>query len=231
MRDFKGVWIPKDIYLNKDLTLTEKILYVEIQSLDNENGCFAGNEYFAEFLGVGVTTISKGIKKLIKLGYVKLHSFDGRKRVLTTDSQLVTDEKADLQNVKGRPTKSKSYIIQDNNTDNKTTNNYYTDFVSRYNDFCKKQIGVGCKLDGMQGKALKRIIRYLEKESKGERVVEAWEYVLTNWHKLEPFYQKQIKVTQIDSNFINILNQLRNGKGKRTNVSNASQSIRDRAGI
>jgi hypothetical protein len=51
-RDFKGVWIPKDIYLNPELTLVEKILLIEIQSLDNEQGCFAGNKYFADFIGV-----------------------------------------------------------------------------------------------------------------------------------------------------------------------------------
>ena len=63
-RDFKGVWIPKDVYLNTQLSLIEKILLVEIQSLDNEKGCFAGNTYFAEFLGVSITSISLGIKKL-----------------------------------------------------------------------------------------------------------------------------------------------------------------------
>ena len=40
-RDFKGVWIPKEIWLSADLSLTEKALFVEIHSLDNERGCFA----------------------------------------------------------------------------------------------------------------------------------------------------------------------------------------------
>jgi hypothetical protein len=35
-RDFKGIWIPKEIWLSKDLTLQEKVFYVEIDSLDNE---------------------------------------------------------------------------------------------------------------------------------------------------------------------------------------------------
>ena len=45
-RDFKGVWIPKEIWLNNNLTLTEKLLLVEIDSLDNEFGCTANNAYF-----------------------------------------------------------------------------------------------------------------------------------------------------------------------------------------
>ena len=36
-RDFKGVWIPKEFYLNRDLSWAEKILLFEIDSLDNFN--------------------------------------------------------------------------------------------------------------------------------------------------------------------------------------------------
>lgn len=37
-RDFKGVWIPKEIWLSTELTLQEKVMLVEIDSLDNEDG-------------------------------------------------------------------------------------------------------------------------------------------------------------------------------------------------
>ena len=46
-RDFKGVWIPKHIWLTDDLGWTEKMLLVEIDSLDREHGCFASNEHIA----------------------------------------------------------------------------------------------------------------------------------------------------------------------------------------
>jgi len=32
-RDFKGVWIPKEVWINKDLTWMEKLFLVEIDSL------------------------------------------------------------------------------------------------------------------------------------------------------------------------------------------------------
>jgi len=51
-RDFKGIWIPKEIWLSPALSLMERVLFVEIQSLDNERGCFASNQYFADFFGV-----------------------------------------------------------------------------------------------------------------------------------------------------------------------------------
>jgi len=79
-RDFKGVWIPKEIWLNKDLTLLEMVIFVEIDSLDNEDNCVAGNEYFADFCGCSESKVSKAIKKLQELNMIEIISFDGRHR-------------------------------------------------------------------------------------------------------------------------------------------------------
>jgi hypothetical protein len=39
-RDFKGVWIPKEIWLDERLNALEKIILTEIDSLDaTERGC------------------------------------------------------------------------------------------------------------------------------------------------------------------------------------------------
>jgi len=69
-RDFKGVWIPKEVWLSNNLTLQEKILYVEIDSLDNGEGCFAGNKHFATFLCLSKKRVSVIINNLVKKGYV-----------------------------------------------------------------------------------------------------------------------------------------------------------------
>ena len=230
-RDFKGVWIPKDVYLNPNLSLTEKILLVEIQSLDMSNaGCFASNDYFAEFLGCTKTTISLGIKKLKELGYIYQESFDGRKRVLKsslqeTDNQPFKDTKPAVRKIKSRVMKNEDIIIQDTNTDNNTSNNGekspYTNFVAIYDKFCKDRIGVGCKMNGAEGKALKSIIEYLKLHIKGESqsaLVDSWRFILNKWDTLDDFHQKQMKLTQINSNLINILNQLKNGKSKPSNL-------------
>jgi len=71
-RSFKGVWIPKEIWLNKDLTLIEKIFLVEIDSLDNDNGCFASNKYFSDFFGVSKGRCTQIIKSLEAKKYVKI---------------------------------------------------------------------------------------------------------------------------------------------------------------
>ncbi len=71
-RDFKGVWIRKEIWLSKDLSLQEKALFVEIQSLDNERGCFASNGHFAEFLGVSDRQVRTYLKRLEEKGYIRV---------------------------------------------------------------------------------------------------------------------------------------------------------------
>ena len=70
-RDFKGVWIPKEIWLSEELSLVEKCLLVEIESLDQgEAHCYAGNEYFAKFLGCSDDTVSRAIKRLEEMELV-----------------------------------------------------------------------------------------------------------------------------------------------------------------
>ena len=49
-RKFKGIWIPQKIWLDKNLTPLEKIILLEIDSLDDEKvHCFATNKYLADF--------------------------------------------------------------------------------------------------------------------------------------------------------------------------------------
>lgn len=81
-REFKGVWIPKEIWLSKDLSMLEKVLLVEIDSLDNENHCTAGNEYFADFCNCGTATITRAISHLKELGLLEELPYNGKYRTL-----------------------------------------------------------------------------------------------------------------------------------------------------
>ena len=90
IRNFKGIWIPKNIYLNQNLSWTEKILLIEIDNFDNDRGCFASNKHFAKFLNVKENTISIYIKHLKELGFIEQTSFDGRIRVLKVNQELFT---------------------------------------------------------------------------------------------------------------------------------------------
>ncbi len=127
-RDFKGVWIPRHIYLNKDLSWTEKILLVEIHSLDNGEGCFASDEHFAEFLGKAEGTIANLISKLKKLGYIRLLDFDGRKRYLgvtdafSSEKNAQENESSLHENVKADFTKTLKQTSRKNEHSNTYSN-------------------------------------------------------------------------------------------------------------
>ena len=112
-RDFKGVWIPKEVWLNENLTMTEKVIFVEIDSLDNENHCIASNEYFAKFCGCSESKVTKAISKLQSLGMIEVVSFDGRHRKLRV-------VKNDTQSSKKYEAESEKVLP--NNIDNKLNN-------------------------------------------------------------------------------------------------------------
>ena len=69
-RDFKGIWIPKEIWESNQLSIMEKVLFVEIHSLDNERGCYASNRYFAEFFDVSERQIQTRIAGLKAKGFI-----------------------------------------------------------------------------------------------------------------------------------------------------------------
>ena len=81
-RSFQGVWIPKEIYLDDRLGALDKILLAEIASLDTGDGCYASNEYLAEFCQCGLRQITTIISKLKSLGLVEQVRTDGRRRWL-----------------------------------------------------------------------------------------------------------------------------------------------------
>ena len=120
-RDFKGVWIPKKVWLDTRLNALDKVILMEIDSLDQgEKGCYASNEHLAEFCQCSKTKVSTAISKLIKCGYLYIQNFDGRirelkSRVSNFERQDIKNCNADIQNLKESNT--------DSNTDNNTVSN------------------------------------------------------------------------------------------------------------
>tara|TARA_R100000541_G_scaffold22744_1_gene32674 strand:+ start:2066 stop:2725 length:660 start_codon:yes stop_codon:yes gene_type:complete len=96
------------------------------------------------------------------------------------------------------------------------------EILNIYNDFCRNKFGAPAKINGMEVKAMKSIVTYLKKvcKSKGDdsdqQIIKSWSFILSGWDKLEPFLQKQIKLSQINSNLTNIINQLKNGDKKKS---------------
>lgn len=116
-REFRGVWIPKSVWLDTRLNALEKIILIEIDSLDSdESGCYASNKYLSEFCQCSETKISLAISKLCELGYIYTNSFNGRQRELKSrlsknERQTLNNCEADFENLK------------ENNIDNNIVNN------------------------------------------------------------------------------------------------------------
>lgn len=68
----QGVWIPREIWLDKSLTLVQKCFLVEIKNLSRDgHDCYASNQHFADFLQVSKSSVSRSLSDLIARGYVK----------------------------------------------------------------------------------------------------------------------------------------------------------------
>ena len=114
-RNFKGVWIPKEVWLSKELTIMEKLFFVEINSLDNSEGCYAGNGYFSEFFELSKTRVSVIINSLVGKGYISstLIYKEGTKQIL----------KRVLKISKGGYIRKQGEGIKEKFIDNNTVNN------------------------------------------------------------------------------------------------------------
>lgn len=87
-RQFRGVWIPKEIWLDKNLTQQEKTFLIEIDSLEDEvKGCWASNKHFTEIFGVSSGNVSRAIQNLQNKGYIKV-DYEKKVKKLHVDISL-----------------------------------------------------------------------------------------------------------------------------------------------
>ena len=146
-RDFKGIWIPKEIWLDDRLNALEKMILMEIDSLDtDEKGCYATNDYIAEFCQCTSTKVSLAVKKLVELEYIEVVKFDGRRRLIKSRlennyKQTLKKIKADFKNIntlyKDKRNIERNIEINNNNPiipssyfDNEELDALFKDFLS-----------------------------------------------------------------------------------------------------
>lgn len=115
----------------------------------------------------------------------------------------------------------------------KESNSLYKEMVTAYDEFCNEKIGMGAKMDALQGKSMKLIISYLQTQiikKQGDlpeselnnETLNAWKFILSKWSMIGDFYGQQIKLNQINSNLPNILTQIRTSNKKQRNEKFAS---------
>ena len=128
-RDFKGVWIPKEVWLDDKLSWMEKLFLVEIDSLDAEKGCFASNAYFGEFFQLSNSRVSEIIKSLVSKGYITTFLlYDGKQvkqRILTPTMPIRKIEGGIRKTEEGYSEKAKGINTLINNTSINNTNKIY----------------------------------------------------------------------------------------------------------
>lgn len=152
-RDFKGVWIPKEVWLDENLTWMEKLLLVEIDSLDKEKGCFASNKYFALFFQLSPSRISELVSQLVYKGYVTTFLlYNGKQvkqRILTPTVPIRKREQGIRKVEEGYSEKA-----EDNNTIlNNTINNKYINIsFNTWWDLYNKKVGSKTKLESKWNK-------------------------------------------------------------------------------
>ncbi|MDN7179071.1 hypothetical protein M0D69_13820 [Caballeronia sp. SEWSISQ10-4 2] len=89
-RKFKGVWIPAEMWLDRSLSITEKVMLVEIDSLDaGPRGCYASNAHFAEFFGLSISRVSEIINGLAKRALIAIEQVSDGKRVIERRIKMV----------------------------------------------------------------------------------------------------------------------------------------------
>ena len=138
-RDFKGVWIPKVVWLDSRLSSLDKVILTEIDSLDQgERGCYASNQHIADFCQCSITKVSTSVSKLIELGYLYVQKYDGRQRELK--SRLSIFERQTIKNCK-----ADSQKLKESNTGSKPSNN-----TSRKRESTKKKAFVPPNLEEVE---------------------------------------------------------------------------------
>lgn len=131
-RIVKGIWIPIEIWKDRNLSWNEKILFLEIDSYTSKDmDCYISNEYIANLLDISETNANKTLSSLISKGYVIKTKFDGRRRYVKSALSITTT--LPCQN------RQPSYINNNtnNNNNNYTINNSTNTFTNKENDIDK----------------------------------------------------------------------------------------------
>ena len=82
-RAFRGVWIPASIWLDERLSLQEKVMLIEIDSLQHpERGCFKTNKGLAKFFGLTAGRVSQIVKSLQEKGFVRVEQIRQGKQII-----------------------------------------------------------------------------------------------------------------------------------------------------
>lgn len=205
-RDFKGVWIPKSIWLDDRLNALDKIILVEIDSLDaSDEGCYASNQYLAEFCQCSETKISTAINKLVDLKYLEIVKFDGRKRFIK--SRIKIFESLPLKNLKSEFKNFKDINIINNKDNN--NNKYKAPTLEEIKQYCEERNN---NVDYQKFYDYYSISKWKDKDGKQ---VKNWKQKIITWEgrnkkseNVPEWYKKEYKKQELDNDELQEMEEL-----------------------
>jgi len=148
----------------------------------------------------------------------------------TKPNETKHEESADKPHSKNSSKKKSSEPEKEKSSAQKEKTTY-SECMEVYHDWFLKRYEIGPKIDGLQGKSMKEIIGYLTtqlKKQHGEDIPEqeltektkkAWEWILSNWDKLDAFTKEKTKLNQINSEIQNIIIKIKKPVGNETGTS------------
>ena len=183
-RDFKGIWIPKEIWLNNNLKLIEKIFLVEIDSLDNEDGCYASNKYFAEFFGITKGRCSQVISALQDKKLINIH-FERDGKVIPHRIIKVFNKLNRVYNREQKGSKNSKGGYLENDKDNNTILNNTVNNNNRFKKPKIEDIESYC-LERKNKINAERFFNYYESKGwmVGKNKMKNWKAAVRNWENM-----------------------------------------------
>jgi len=207
--------------------------------------CYMSKNTLADYLNTGRTTIYESMDRLIKsglldrndeTGYLKMTkkwfdsiSFDSNNDCTDSVHSVRNMDSTCTDSVQPPCTDSVHYINKKNSKikDNNTASPLYKYYVEEYKIFCEKVARTIFDFrGGADGKAMKEIIALLDKAHDGDSqtAFEAWKAMLCKYESWETFHKKNLRVVQIRSNLMNIINHLKNGKSAKADSARQAAS-------
>lgn len=197
-RAFKGIWIPKEVWESKELTLQQKVMLVEIDSLDNEKGCYASNKYFSEFFGISSGRVSQVINELIDKGYLNAEYIKEDNQILGRILKIQSPpypvkvfrklNRGYLENDEGGIKYSKEGYLENDEDNNIIYNNINNNNNNIY-DFLQKELGrtlSSTEIEKVKEWEDNELTRYAVKIAilNGAYTINYIDTIIYNWQKL-----------------------------------------------
>jgi len=88
---FTGVWIPAAIFQTPSISITAKVVYGVLESLDNDAGCFASNAYLSKHLGLEERQVRNLLADLEAAGLITRNEEAGRRIIRTIERTAVVN--------------------------------------------------------------------------------------------------------------------------------------------